>query len=409
MSVMRQHIEHLLAALGALGFALFVSYFNTGPAVPIAPAQQTSTLTPLATDTFSFATSSAPSFTISTSTFEALFAATHPTSTSLGATSTSVVKKPVVVAPKPVIVPPRPTTPAAAPPAPSIPPAATSTPPLETGELSVLKKSVVNIICIAHDGTLRSISGSGVIIDSRGIILTVAHVAQSTLLEEYLGTDKVTCTIRTGDPARSMYTARPIYVSEAWLRTNSTTLISSRPTGTGENDYALLAITGSANGNSLPGVYPAVPLATGSARIGDPVFIGSYGAQDLSSNEVRTALHPTLVTSTVVNRYTFVSNTVDVLAIGGSAASQEGSSGGAVVNAAGELIGLITTSKITGDLSARDMRVITPSYIRRSYESATGKDFNTYFGNTSLSTLLNLYAPTAQTLGQFIAHAIGLE
>jgi S1-C subfamily serine protease len=115
------------------------------------------------------------------------------------------------------------------------------------------------------------------------------------------------------------------------------------------------------------------------------------------------------VSSTVANRYTFDSNTVDVLAIAGSAASQEGSSGGAVVNAAGELIGLITTSEISGDVSTRQMRVITPSYIMRSYQENTGKDFVSYFGNTSLTTLINVYAPTAQSLGQFLAHAIGLQ
>jgi S1-C subfamily serine protease len=402
---MRQHIEHLLAALGALGFALFVSYFNTGTAIPRAPLNQTGTLTPIATDTFAFATSSPPTFTLSTSTFEALLPTRHASATPPAAAPTPV-KKPAAPAPKPV--PARPTPPPALPPATSTP--ATSTPTaVETGELNVLSKSIVNIICIAHDGTLRSISGSGVIIDSRGIILTVSHVAQSTLLEEYRGTDKVSCTVRTGSPARNTYTARPIFVSESWLRTNSTTLISSKPTGTGENDYALLAITGSANGSPLPGAYPAVPLATGSARIGDPVFIGSYGAQDLTSAQVRTSLYPTLVTSTIVDRFTFTSTTVDVLAIGGSAASKEGSSGGAIVNAAGELIGLITTSKTTGDLSSREMRAITPSYIERSYEAATGKDFNTYFGNTSLVTLVNVYAPTVQTLGQFLAHAIGLE
>jgi hypothetical protein len=205
-----------------------------------------------------------------------------------------------------------------------------------------------------------------------------------------------------------MYIARPIYVSDAWVKDNATTLISSQPTGTGEHDYALLAITESATGGALSGAFPAVPLAGGTARVGDPVFIGSYGAQGLTGAQVRSALYPTLVTSTVQDRYTFGGNTVDVLAIAGSAASQEGSSGGAVVNADGALLGIITTSKTDGPLPSREMRIITTSYIRRSYENDTGKNFETYFGETGLATLLNVYAPTAVTLGEYIAHAIGL-
>jgi S1-C subfamily serine protease len=397
---MRQHLEHLLAAIAAVGIAVFISYFNTGAVVHIAPSNHASSaLTPLPAEQNVSATTTIPAFSLSTSTLEALFPSQpklHATSPVITATTT--VHAPVVTpAPKPV--------PAPKPAATSTP--ATSTPSTDTEELAALSKSIVNIICIAHDGSLRSISGSGVIIDSRGIILTVAHVAQSSLLQQYLGTDKVSCTIRTGSPAKNAYIARPIYVSDAWVKENPTTLISSQPTGTGEHDYALLAITESASGSALPGAFPAISLAGATAHVGDAISIGSYGAQDLTSAQVRTGLYPTLATSTVQDRYTFGGNTVDVLAIAGSAASQEGSSGGAVVNTDGELIGIITTSKTSGPVSSREMRIITPDYIRRSYQVDTGKNFDTYFGNTSLTTLINVYAPTAVTLGQYIAQAIG--
>ncbi len=404
---MRQHIEHLLAALAVVGIALFISYFSTGPVIRTAPVKQASgTLTPLPADHAAFATTTFPAFRLATSTLDSLFPSRAP-ALSKNSSSPKIVATTTVIVQKP----PAPSKPAPQPaPTPRVEvPVATSSPvvPNQTGELATLANSIVNIICIAHDGSLRSISGSGVIIDSRGVILTVAHVAQSALLQEYLGTDKVLCTIRTGSPAKSAYTARPIYVSEAWVKNNATTLISSQPTGTGEHDYALLEITGSATSAPLPGAFPAVSLAKQGARVGDAVSIGSYGAQDLTSTQVRTALYPTLVTSKVQDRYTFGGNTVDVLSIAGSAASQQGSSGGAVVNEAGELVGVITTSETSGPTSSREMRVITPDYIRRSYESDTGKDFDTYFGNTSLLTLINVYAPTAQTLGAYIARAIG--
>lgn len=265
----------------------------------------------------------------------------------------------------------------------------------------------MNVLCLAHDGSLRSISGSGVIIDSRGIILTVAHVAQAALLEQYLGTDKVSCTIRTGSPAKNAYTVRPVYVSEKWVRDNPTTLISSQPTGTGEHDYAMLAITGSASGGGLPSSFPAVPLSLSAPRSGDAVVIGSYGAQELSSAQIRSSLYPTFATSTIVDRFTFDTNTIDVIEIAGSAASQEGSSGGAIVNEKGQLIGLITTSQVSGPVNERKMHAITADYIRRNFNQDAHKSFADYFGS-SMTSLVNSYAPEAQTLGQFIAQAIGL-
>jgi S1-C subfamily serine protease len=390
---MREHYEHLAAALGLLTFALLVSWFHTGPLIPASSrAVSAGALTPLASDrAAALASSTLPAFELSTTTLETLFADRAPATTT----------------------PPPAAPPAARAPAPTAPPKpATSTPvaaaPAPTDELSRLKSSIVNILCIAHQKPLRSTSGSGIIIDSNGIILTVAHVAQSLLLAQQLGPSVISCTIRTGSPATDAYSAKVIYISEAWLKDNATTLITSQPTGTGEHDYALLAITGSA-GKPLVGAFRAVPLAMTPSRIGDHVFIGSYGAQDLTGAQVRTSLYPTLATSTITNRYTFTSNTPDVLAIGGSKASQEGSSGGAVVNEAGELIGLITTSQVTGDVATREMRVLSPSYIRRSFKEDTGKDFDSFHSDSVLSTLISGYAETVTRLAEFLADAIGLS
>ncbi|MGE5540812.1 MAG: S1 family peptidase [Bacillota bacterium] len=406
---MRQHIEHVLAASGALVFALFVSYFNTGPVAHVPAARSTSSLRPVATETVSFGTTSLPGIDIASSTLETLFPV-HPKATSTPAKQASTTPAPTVTQPKPTPKPAPTPTPTPAPaPKPTPAPTATSTPtePSDNPALTALKKASVNILCLAHDGSLRSISGSGTIIDSRGIVLTVAHVAQASLLQEYLGDSKVSCTIRTGSPARDTYTARPIYVSDEWIKDNPTTLISSQPTGTGEHDYALLAITGRTGGGSLPSSFSAVPLSPTSPRTGDAVLIGSYGAQELSSSQIRSGIYPTFATSTIIDRFTFDTTTIDVIEVAGSAASQEGSSGGAIVNSKGQLIGLITTSQISGPVSQRKMHAITADYIRRDFGAHSNKgSFGEYFGS-SLTTLLNTYAPTAQKLGQFIADAIG--
>jgi S1-C subfamily serine protease len=385
---MRQHIEHLLAALGFLVFAIFVSYFNTGSAVAVPPPE----LTSIPSERSLFA-SSTPPLELSTTTLDRLFNGAPVVAT------TTIPTPPA--APKPAVPVKKPETRPAPPPA----PVASTTPE----QFTSLKGAIVNILCVARDGSLRSISGSGVVVDSRGIVMTAAHVAQMFLLEAYRGTDKVSCTVRTGSPAKSMYLAHLIYIPESWIEDNSTTLISSQPTGTGEHDYALLAITSSVTGSSLPGSFPAIELSSRTSRVGDTAFLGTYGSQSLSSAQIRSALYPTFATSTVKDRLTFNENTVDVLSFAGSAASQEGSSGGAAVNEDSELIGLIATSQTSGAFSDRILRAITPSYISRSFETDTGKDFAQYFGNTSVTTLVNTYAPTVQKLGEFLAESIGLK
>src|SRR3989344_4147782 len=156
---------------------------------------------------------------------------------------------------------------------------------------SALRAALVNIICYAPAGSgLRSISGSGIIVDSKGIILTNAHIAQHFLL-----TDRaVSCTIRAGSPATDKYKASLIYIPSSWVNANASILTQTNPSGTGEYDFALLAISKSITRDELPPSFPFIPLATSPSKIGTPVVIASYGAQFLESSQIQSSLLPTL-------------------------------------------------------------------------------------------------------------------
>ena len=124
--------------------------------------------------------------------------------------------------------------------------------------------------------------------------------------------------------------------------------------------------------NSLPSSFPSLPLATTPSNTGTPVIIASYGAQFLESNQITSDLFPTVVFGSVKDIFTFAKNTIDVLALGGSAAAQEGSSGGGVADQSGKLVGTITTSTISGATNTRSLDAITASYIRAEYASEMG-------------------------------------
>ena len=263
---------------------------------------------------------------------------------------------------------------------------------------SALRAALVNIICYVPAASgLRSISGSGVIIDPKGIILTNAHIAQYFLL-----TDRgARCTIRSGSPAKDSYNAALIYISPAWLRANTKVITQAAPSGTGEYDFALLAITKSATTDALPSSFPSIALATLPPNTNTPIVIATYGAQFLESNQIQSALFPTVVFGSVKTIFTFKTNTIDVLALGGSAAAQEGSSGGGVANANRELVGTITTSTTEGATATRSLSAITASYIRAEYASETGQALDLLLAKPTVTAVAE-FAPQISTLEAII-------
>lgn len=251
---------------------------------------------------------------------------------------------------------------------------------------SVLRSALVNIICYVPEGSvLRSTSGSGVIIDPKGIILTNAHIAQYFLLANR----GISCSIRSGSPAVKNYNAALIYISYAWLLANANVLTEKAPSGTGEYDFALLAITKSATTAPLPTQFPSLPLAQKPPQKGTPVVIASYAAQFLESNQIQSFLFPTIVFGSVKDVFTFAKNTIDVLSLGGSAAAQEGSSGGGIADVSGTLVGTITTSTIKGDTNTRSLSAITASYIRAEYASKTGKALDILLSEPTSASVAN--------------------
>lgn len=338
-----------ILALGAfiVAFADSVSVLRTSPSV---------------TSTASSSLSVMPGFTLPPLTLPNL----KPTETDTPLASST----PITPAPKKVQSP----TPPISVPISVLPPLSSRT--LLGTAASALIDALVNIICYVPTGSsLHSISGSGVFIDSKGIILTNAHVAQYFLLADR----GVSCIIRAGSPAADNYEASLIYISPVWLKTNTTVLTQMNPTGTGEYDFAFLAVTKSigegstSDESALPSSFPFLPLAILPPISGTPVAIASYGAQFLESNQIKLFLFPTLVFGSIKDIFTFAKNTIDVIEFGGSAIAQEGSSGGGVVDARGMLVGTITTSIVEGAIDTRSFNAITASYIRAEYASETGE------------------------------------
>jgi hypothetical protein len=219
------------------------------------------------------------------------------------------------------------------------------------------------------------------------------------LLRDYPTKGAGTCYIRTGSPAKNAYSADLIYISPDWIHENKATFLQSNPSGTGQNDFTFLAITGSISTSALPKSFVYIPLSPAGTkiRVGDDVGTGSYAAEFLSSSQIRSSLYPTIKFAEVDDFFTFGGNTEDIFSVAAGSAAQEGSSGGAVINSDNKLIGLISTRTVKADLSQRTLQALTMDHIRRSFRADTGNDLDSYLkGN--LSTLVANFKPEAAKL-----------
>jgi hypothetical protein len=270
---------------------------------------------------------------------------------------------PKTVAKKPVAAKPASTTPTAV---------STPLPPLISPEEAntLARASIVNILCTSvGGGTVRSISGSGVIIDTRGIILTNAHIAQYFLLKDYPSANSVDCVVRIGSPAEPRYHAVLLYLPAAWIDANASQIKAEHGTGTGENDYAFLQITSTTNpASALPASFTNIGMAAYNPNTGDAVLIAGYAAGFLEGLTIEKNLYATSAFSNIGRLYTFDDPThVDVISLGGTVVSQGGSSGGAVVRTYdGKLAGIVATATAGETTAERDLRAITIGYINRN-------------------------------------------
>lgn len=249
--------------------------------------------------------------------------------------------------------------------------------PLETLNETV-RPAMVNILCTTkYGGDFRPISGSGIIIDPHGVILTNAHVAEYFLLKDYQTKDFVVCLARAGSPAAPAYRAELLYLPENWLKDNPALIKQDNPQGTGENDYALLLITGSATSQALPVSLPFVPIDPDQKNITPdvPVLLAGYPSGFLGGIETQIGLWLTTSPASLTKRYYFgEKENIDAFSVGANILAQKGVSGGVAVNqSSGKVEGILTTITEGATTGERELAAISIAHIDRGFRKNTGQ------------------------------------
>lgn len=234
------------------------------------------------------------------------------------------------------------------------------------------RAALVNILCESSSRSFESISGSGVTIDSRGVILTNAHIGQFVLLSE-APEIPLSCLIRTGSPAKTTWHAHLLYISPAWIQKHASDIEKQHVTGTGEDDYALLYVVDDVTG-TLPATFPYIPvdIREAIAQTDQSVLVAAYPAEFSGPAATLRSLYATVSGSFIKDVFTFRERTLDIISLGATPLAQAGSSGGAVINAWGRLVGIIVTTTEGATTGTRDLRAITLAHINRSFQESVG-------------------------------------
>ena len=244
------------------------------------------------------------------------------------------------------------------------------------------RESLVNILCTTENsGYFNPISGSGIIIDKKGVILTNAHIAQYFLLRDYIKKDFVTCSIRMGSPSQPLYKAEPLYISEEWITNNYQNITQQNYSENGESDYAFLLITETINNeNKLLNEFPRTDYDTeeNTIEVGANVLLAGYPAGFLGGITIQKDLNITTTIKQIKKLYTFSEQTLDLISLGASLLAQKGSSGGAVVNNQNKLVGLIVTTTESKLTQERDLRAITLAHINRDLQKQIDFDIKNF-------------------------------
>jgi len=262
--------------------------------------------------------------------------------------------------------------------------------PLQTNPTHKIEDVVVNIVCSQNQGNLINVStGSGVLIDPKGVIVTNAHVGQFVLLEDQSDSKNgMKCGVYRENIPTFGYTVDILHISPDWIEQNFNLINSASPRGTGEFDYAFLYITGNTNPVfKRPTIFPYSEVSLNEDyEVGTKVDVAGYPGAPQNIVDIAKAGHLKKDNVSIEDVFTFNKNTIDIFSTTKTHVGARGASGGGVFKD-GKLIGIISTTN--GTQNDAEINAITTKYINRDLDNNTGIEIKDLIQNNLYKTVLD--------------------
>ncbi len=234
--------------------------------------------------------------------------------------------------------------------------------------------AVVQVVCERSAGGVSA--GSGVIVSSRGIVLTNAHVVDGAK----------SCIVKAGNPASFAGKLKIVYVGDTSEK------IGASPVP--KQDFAFGKIHELAATSPIISPFKYLELdAAYSPEISDGLYGAAYPTELLGGSSFFAGGQNFVYTTTkIVERYRIddASVTYDIIELEGSIATQQGSSGSPVISPLdGGVVGIVfgqTNSEIPNDFGLpskiatgeRTELVFLISYIDRVVQKGKGKSLKEF-------------------------------
>jgi S1-C subfamily serine protease len=236
-----------------------------------------------------------------------------------------------------------------------------------------VQNSIGNVFCTTQNGNSVSVvTGSAVIVNSLGVAVTNAHVAQYPLIEKYFKANQgktMNCFGRIGSPATGNYKIDILYISPNWVRKNARNIVDPNFRETGEDDLAIIRFV-----PSTSKTFTHTNISEDNLRATSPIYIGSYPALELRQKGINSALYGRYEQNTIRQIDYYVSSK-PIFETEQSSMGQAGSSGGGIFDSAGNLAGTIALIIQNSNTSNPYIRGLTISHINKTLaESGTSLD-----------------------------------